>query len=134
VTTAVLLLALALLCVVPDAPDPLDGRYQSARYGLGVMQRVAKKRGLAFRSVGVQCGASMDGPGIGAWIRVTGVRTGVVRECQVVDVSQTVDLKRHLKARQIEIDDRSARAVCGAKAYRSRPKECPVDVVVISRP
>jgi hypothetical protein len=128
-TYAALLLAFALI-LPPREPDPMDGPYIAARYSIGKMNRVAKKRGMLFTG----CGMSMDRVGIGATIRVTGLRTGVTRTCTVYDVSETIDLRRHLRARQIELDDASARKLCGMRYYRSRPKECPVEVLVLTRP
>jgi len=130
-----LLVSAALLCpAVPDAPaveKALVTRMIAGRYDLGVMRRVAKKRGIPW--VVGQCGMAIDGPGIGARVRVTGVRTGVTRVCTVIDVSQTIDLKRHQKARLVELDANSALAICSRRFFLSRAKECPVDVTVLRK-
>lgn len=130
--TIVALILLALLCppVPPVEPLPVTRRMIAARYDPGVMEGVAIYRGLAWTG----CGMAYDGPPLGTMVRVEGVRTGVARTCQVVDVSETIDLARHVKARQVELDDRAARAVCGRRYYRSRPRECPVRVTVLRLP
>jgi hypothetical protein len=130
-TLGCLLFSVALACgaVAPRAPAVLpETRLMiSARYSPGVMERVARKRKLVMGD----CGVAMDGPGLGGMIRVEGVRTGQVRTCMVIDVSETRDLKRHQKARQIELDHASARDICGEKHYRHQPKECPVMVTIL---
>lgn len=125
----VLSLALCIDPVEPHEPEPAF----AARYGVNVMKRVAIKRGLSFRPIGEQCGMTIDWAPLGSYILVTGVRTGVSRVCQSVDVSQSrhvngreSDLERHIRTRLVELDSRSALAICGKRYFKSRWKECPV--------
>jgi hypothetical protein len=136
VSAPVLLLGL-LLCFYPPepagapvrAPDEPTRAMQAARYAPGIMQRVARRRGMPFD----QCGIALDHASLGSRVRVQGVRTGVALDCTVYDRSHPRDLARHARAQQVELDHDSARAICGRRWFRSRPKECPVLVTVLGR-
>lgn len=133
-TIACLLVSFALGCppeqrVLALSAPHVTHRMISARYAPGVMHRVAKKRGIPIGA----CGMAFDGPPLGSLVRVEGERTGVARMCVVVDISQTRDRARHMRARMVELDHSSARAICGLRYWRSRPKECPVLVTIMRR-
>lgn len=134
-TIACMLVSLALACppeqrVLALSAPLVTHRMISARYASGVMHRVARKRGIPIG----ECGMAFDGPPLGSIVRVEGERTGVARMCVVVDISQTRDRARHVKARMVELDHQSARAICGLRYWRSRPKECPVFVSIVRVP
>lgn len=96
------------------------------RYAPGVMERVARVRGLEQAG----CMASSPTEEIGDWIYVYGVRTGALRYCRITDVSEVRDQERHIRQRRIiELDHISAGAICGTT--RGRPDECPVVVVKV---
>lgn len=128
------LIALALHLAIAQPPPPPPIPMIAGRYAPWVMQRVAIKRHLAFRSHGGLCGMATDLPyPLGSFLHVEGVRTGIGRDCQIIDVSQTRDRARHVHARLIELDAPSALAICGKRFYRSRAKECPVIVTEIQQ-
>ena len=129
---ASLLISIALLGLFPPCPAsarpaaPARAMF-AAHYAPGVMQQVAKHRGMAFQ----RCGVALDHAPLGSLVRVQGVRTQRSRSCTVYDYSHPRDRARHLRASLVELDHASARDICGAVYYLSRPSECPVLVTVL---
>ena len=89
------------------------------------MEQVAKTRGIPLHG----CGIAIDGPPLASFVDIVGIRTGVLRRCKVVDVSETVDLARHLRSGLVELDHHTAIAVCG-RWWRGPWRDCPVRVSV----
>jgi hypothetical protein len=94
----------------------------AAHYAPGYFARVAARRQLPS----APCYVASPSHDIGSWLLVEGVRTGVQRLCLVADTSQPWDRARHLRARLIELDYDSARAICGSTRLPNR--DCPVRV------
>lgn len=116
-----LLLLLALLCPPRPPVEPTERAF-ATRYTLGLMRRVATKRGIEMTG----CGMAIDQQRLGSFVLVHGVKTGIRRLCVVVDYSGPRDRARHIRNRLIELDSLSQEKVCGAKVAMSRWKECPV--------
>lgn len=94
-------------------------------YAPGVMDRVADIRGLER----VDCQVSSPVLGIGNWVYVVGVNTGVVRYCRVTDVSEAIDRLRHIRTRRVvEIGFRLVPVLCSV-SIDEPPEKCPVIVV-----
>jgi hypothetical protein len=95
----------------------------AAHYAPGLFAQVAERRGLPPAGCYVSSPWSDRHP-IGAWLLVEGTNTKVRRRCLVADTSEPWDRPRHLRARLIELDYASARAICGSVQLANR--ECPV--------
>lgn len=93
----------------------------ATHYRAGLFERVARNRGMPI----ARCMVADDRSSLGAIILVRGMRTGAWRWCQTTDVSAPEDRKRHLRDELIELDDDSARDICG-KWYAERWRNCPV--------
>lgn len=94
------------------------------RYNQGVMGSVADIRGLQR----VGCMVSSPIVGIGEWVYVWGVNTGVLMYCKVVDTSEEIDRARHIRSGWwVETSFENALALCGH--LNERPRKCPVIVV-----
>ena len=65
---------------------------------------------------------------IGTWVYVYGVRSGVLKRCQVVDTSAPKDRARHIRTRRVvEVSYENALALC---THLDEPVvECPVIVL-----
>jgi hypothetical protein len=115
-------LLLVLLPMQADArPATVTGF--AARYAPGMMARVARNRHMAQAT----CMVASQFVGIGGWLTVTGLKTGAVRRCKVVDVPQPYDAKPLLRRGiVVELDHTSAKAICGS--VREPPRQCPVRV------
>ena len=99
------------------------------RYAPGVMERVARVRGLEP----VGCMVSSARYDVGTWLWVYGVNMDTLLHCRVTDVSQTRDRARHLRTgREIEAGYTEAERLCGASALDKRPEQCPVIVVKVA--
>jgi hypothetical protein len=98
----------------------------AARYGAGVMGRVADNRGIARSSCMVALTSARTITG-DQWVWVLGRKTGKMRHCKIVDLPQDED-RAGLQERGIvtELDRESARDVCGG--VTEPPRKCPVIV------
>lgn len=98
----------------------------AARYAPGLMQKVARVRGIAPQPCMAALTSARTITGR-QWVLVVGKRTGVVRWCKVVDLPQQRD-REDLKRRRIvtELDHESARVICGSVV--DPPRQCPITV------
>src|SRR5687768_1962129 len=92
-------------------------------YAPGLMEHMSAKRGLPVAA----CMAAHPTAGIGNWILVEGVRTGVRKRCRVVDTSQEWDRARHIRTGLVELDFDSAHAIC-PPGWDGASRLCPVKV------
>lgn len=104
------------------------GEYTSPYYAKGVMERVACNRDMSI----VPCMIASPTIPIGTWVNVYGVNTGVVRECRVTDTSAQEDKARHIKLRRIELGYNEAISLCGKKAMKGPPEDCPILVFQVN--
>lgn len=94
----------------------------AAHYSPGLFERVAARRGLPS----AECYISSDWHPLGTFVLVYGGNTRASLVCQVTDVSQPRDRRRHARDRLFEIDFHSAAVLCGSTELRNR--DCPVQV------
>lgn len=115
------LLALALVFPFPASATAQHG--VAARYRPGLMQRVARNRGIEPAACMV---ASPSAP-LRSWVHVSGRRTNKELRCLVVDVPQDRHRARLARLRiVVELDHESARVICGSVV--DPPRLCPVTV------
>lgn len=125
-----LILQAAIIVCVGMGGLPQEG--YAARYGAGVMGRVADNRGISRSSCMVALTSARRITGK-QWVWVLGKRTGVLKRCKVVDLPQDRDRKA-LHEREIvtELDRESARDICGS--VTDPPRKCPVIVFLERSP
>lgn len=116
-----ILLALALALDPLPNTEPREPMF-ATRYRKGLMQEVAKTRGIEM----TWCGMAIDNQPPGSFVMVQGVRTGVRRLCRVVDWSKPRDKARHVRDRLIELDHENQALICGRDVAMSGWKSCPV--------
>lgn len=93
------------------------------RYSPGVMERVARARGLPYPA----CAVSSPYWPVGTRVWVYGVNVARLERCVVIDVSQARDRARHLRTRRVaELGAAEAARLCGNSG---RPTDCPIVVV-----
>ena len=122
-------LALALLISPAPLPDWQTGL--AVRYSEGVMENVARNRGIAPEPCMIAyTHATAADMGV-TWLEVKGVRTGVRKRCLTVDMPRPGRDKANLIRRGVlvELDAESGQAVCGA-SWSGKATECPVRVRV----
>lgn len=120
------LIILALLTPVPRAvaARPEEHRGFAAHYRPGLMERVARRRGLPK----TECMIASPFYELGSWVQVRSEKYDQVLRCRVTDVPQP----RHralLKKRTIvvELDFASAKTLCNIKRVgQEPPRACPV--------
>jgi hypothetical protein len=110
----------------PAMPEPSQPMF-ATRYDPGVMERVARYRGIELTG----CGMAIDNHRPGSFVMVHGVKTGVRRLCRVVDWSKPRDKARHVRNRLLELDHESQLRICGKAVQMSGWRECPVLIVRI---
>jgi hypothetical protein len=98
-------------------------------YGIGVMEKVSRKRKLPL----VDCMVSSPTEKIGTWMLVTSRKNGHQRLCRVTDVSAPKDKARHIRTgRVIELDWLSAKDLCDLRSVgQEPPRKCPVIVEIL---
>jgi hypothetical protein len=117
-------LARILLAVVLYGGEMMSGF--APRYSPGLMERVARNRGMDVEG----CMVSSPFYDIGTRVIVYGPNTDRALSCTVVDVSHPRDRARHIRTRRItELSYPAALALCGRKHINHRPEQCPVLVV-----
>jgi hypothetical protein len=117
-------LAAILLAVVLYGGEMMSGF--APRYSPGVMERVARNRGMDVAG----CMVSSPFYDIGTRVIVYGPNTDRALSCTVVDVSHPRDRARHIRTKRItELSYPAALALCGRKHINHRPEQCPVVVV-----
>jgi hypothetical protein len=117
-------LARILLAVVLYGGEMMSGF--APRYSPGLMERVARNRGMDVEG----CMVSSPFYDIGTRVIVYGPNTDRALSCTVVDVSAPKDRARHIRTRRItELSYPAALALCGRKHINHRPEQCPVVVV-----
>jgi hypothetical protein len=117
-------LAAILLAVVLYGGEMMSGF--APRYSPGVMERVARNRGMDVAG----CMVSSPFYDIGTRVIVYGPNTDRALSCTVVDVSHPRDRARHIRTKRItELSYPAALALCGRKHINHRPEQCPVLVV-----
>jgi hypothetical protein len=117
-------LAAILLAVVLYGGEMMSGF--APRYSPGLMERVARNRGMDVEG----CMVSSPFYDIGTRVIVYGPNTDRALSCTVVDVSHPRDRARHIRTRRItELSYPAALALCGRKHINHRPEQCPVLVV-----
>jgi hypothetical protein len=117
-------LARILLAVVLYGGEMMSGF--APRYSPGLMERVARNRGMDVEG----CMVSSPFYDIGTRVIVYGPNTDRALSCTVVDVSHPRDRARHIRTRRItELSYPAALALCGRKHINHRPEQCPVVVV-----
>jgi hypothetical protein len=117
-------LAAILLAVVLYGGEMMSGF--APRYSPGLMERVARNRGMDVEG----CMVSSPFYDIGTRVIVYGPNTDRALSCTVVDVSAPKDRARHIRTRRItELSYPAALALCGRKHINHRPEQCPVVVV-----
>lgn len=119
----VVLLALTLI-TPPQAPLTYEG--YAPHYSRGLMQRVAKKRGLVAEH-GI---ASPIFP-LRSMVEVCSTKTGENRciTAMVVDVSAPADRKRHIQRRQwAELSFEDKAYLCGPRATKMANRYCTITV------
>jgi hypothetical protein len=116
-------LAAILLAVVLYGGEMMSGF--APRYSPGVMERVARNRGMDVAG----CMVSSPFYDIGTRVIVYGRNTDRALSCTVVDVSHPRDRARHIRTKRItELSYPAALALCGRKHINHRPEQCPVVV------
>jgi hypothetical protein len=117
-------LAAILLAVVLYGGEMMSGF--APRYSPGVMERVARNRGMDVAG----CMVSSPFYDIGTRVIVYGRNTDRALSCVVVDVSHPRDRARHIRTKRVvELGYPAALALCGRKHINHRPEQCPVVVV-----
>jgi hypothetical protein len=117
-------LARILLAVVLYGGEMMSGF--APRYSPGLMERVARNRGMDVEG----CMVSSPFYDIGTRVIVYGPNTDRALSCTVVDVSHPRDRARHIRTKRItELSYPAALALCGRKHINHRPEQCPVVVV-----
>lgn len=124
--TRVLLSALfaGLPLVEPAGAAPHAG--YAAHYRPGLMQRVARNRGLEV----VPCMVASPHHRIGTWLRVTSPKRKKTLSCRVTDVPQPKHRPALIQRKiVVELDFESARILCGIRRVgQEPPSACPVIV------
>lgn len=89
---------------------------------------------IACSADGFPLGVGMSSPyyRIGTWLTVCGVRSGVCRDMQVVDVSHPKDIQRHQSSGLVaELSYQQSARICGDGIH---PANCSVEVILWSTP
>lgn len=122
---------LAVLLMSPAPPEWHEGL--AVRYAEGVMEAVARNRGIAPAPCMIAYTHAANADMGVLWLEVEGVETGVRRRCLAVDLPRPGRDKANLIRRDIlvELDHESGRALCGA-AWSGKATECRVRVRRVS--
>jgi hypothetical protein len=130
---AVVLLAALLAGMVPVPVQAAAERRSgfAAHYRPGLMQRVARTRGLEI----VACMVASPHHRIGTWLSVTSAKRNKTLDCRVTDVPQARHRAAVIKRKiVVELDFESAKVLCGITRPRERPPQaCPVVVTLTRR-
>lgn len=89
-----------------------------------LFQAVAANHGMWATA----CMVADDRAPLGTFVWVQGLRTGARRHCRVTDVSEAVDLRRHLDDGLSELDYDSAVTICGRRWLQNGWRNCPVRI------
>lgn len=117
-----------IICLVAGLQQPV-GHYEqgaAAHYDVGVMERVARNRGMSIEDCMV---ATPDGP-LGAWVRVGSLVTNRWELCRITDMAAAPDRDR-IVARGIvlEFSYNQIGSMCGLSYVgQEPPRACPVIV------
>jgi len=114
----------ALLALSLAAPSPVGATTGfAARYRIGLMEKVAVKRGIAP----VGCLVASPFERIGTRLRITSLVNERQRTCTVVDVAHPRDRARIIeRGIVVELSHQDARTLCGSVV--DPPRQCRVVV------
>lgn len=125
--TVITAVGLVLPAINPAQPIEKHSGY-AAHYSPGLMQKVAKNRGIEPQD----CMLSTDLYPLETPVYVESLVDGVevTLECLVVDHSMPKDKARHLKNKlYAELDFNSAKQICNISKVAEKPwRECPVNI------
>lgn len=116
-----LIAALVVLAIAGSPPGPIRG--YATHYAAGLFEKVRLARALPPAG----CYTSSDWHELGSFVEVRGLRTEVIRRCEVADISAPADRARHMRDGLVELDYASAQAICG-KWWSGPWRQCPVVV------
>lgn len=106
-----------------------SNQVRMAHYAPGVMERVARRRGMEL----VDCMMTSPWHPLNTWIRIESKVNGEVAMCRTTDLSAPRDKRRHQKQRLIEVDWKTARRLCAIRRVNQKPpRSCPVSMSVVT--
>lgn len=131
-------IATVLLAVIAGvAPIPTQAAGDTwtgfaAHYRPGLMQRVARVRGMEI----VACMVASPHHRIGTWLSIHSAKYKKTLNCRVTDVPKAAHRAALIKRKIVtELDFESAMVLCGIKRLRERPPSaCPVVVTLGKKP